>query len=104
MSSQITIVMYHYVRPIQGSRYPGIKGLEYKLFEEQIDFLRKNYQIIRVEDVLEQLGKKQEASEALVALGYSASEAAGAIRGLELSEENSVEDILKQALKQMSFL
>lgn len=59
MSSQITIVMYHYVRPIQGSRYPGIKGLEYKLFEEQIDFLRKNYQIIRVEDVLEQLGKKQ---------------------------------------------
>ena len=51
MSSQITIVMYHYVRPIQGSRYPGIKGLEYKLFEEQIDFLRKNYQIIRVEDV-----------------------------------------------------
>ena len=54
-SSKINMVMYHYVRPIKGSRYPKIKGLEYKLFEEQIDFLRKNFQIIRVEDVLEQL-------------------------------------------------
>ncbi len=56
-SSKLTMVMYHYVRPIQQSRYPGIKGLEYKLFEEQIDFLRKHFTIIRVEDVLEQLGK-----------------------------------------------
>ena len=26
--SKLTIVMYHYVRPINGSRYPEIKGLE----------------------------------------------------------------------------
>lgn len=52
----------------------------------------------------EQMGKKQEAIEALVALGYSSSEASAAVRRLELSEEDSVEDILKQALKQMAFL
>ncbi|MGN0341993.1 MAG: Holliday junction branch migration protein RuvA [Roseburia sp.] len=56
------------------------------------------------EEKKEQIGRKQEAIEALVALGYSASEAAGAIRSLELSEEESVEEILKQALKQMAFL
>lgn len=55
MSTKVTMVMYHYVREIKNSRYPDIKGLEYKLFEEQIDFLRKNFQIIRVEDILENL-------------------------------------------------
>jgi len=26
--TQLTIVMYHYVRPIKGSAWPKIKGLE----------------------------------------------------------------------------
>lgn len=67
-------------------------------------FEEKLTHTLQKEEKREQLGKKQEAIEALVALGYSASEAAGAIRTLQLSEEDSVEDILKQALKQMAFL
>ena len=39
--------------------------------------------------------------EALVALGYSASEAAGAVRKLQVTEEMSVEDILKLSLKNL---
>lgn len=44
---------------------------------------------------------KKDAIEALVALGYSASEAAGAVRKLQVTGEMSVEDILKLSLKNL---
>lgn len=44
---------------------------------------------------------KKEAIEALVALGYSASDAATAVKKVEASEESTVESILKAALKFM---
>lgn len=50
--SDINIVMYHYVRNLSESRYPQIKGLDYKLFKEQVLWLKKNYNIIKVEDVM----------------------------------------------------
>lgn len=46
---------------------------------------------------------KNEAVEALTALGYSQTEALKAVRRVELTEEMSVEELLKVALKQMSF-
>lgn len=46
---------------------------------------------------------RNEAAEALQALGYSATEALKAVRRVELYEGISVEDILKAALKAMSF-
>lgn len=49
-------------------------------------------------------GKKNEAVEALVSLGYSSSEALKVLAGIEISEERTVEDILKEALKAMAFL
>ena len=48
----LAIVMYHYVRDLKKSKYPIIIGLELDLFREQIDYLRKNYSIVRMEDVL----------------------------------------------------
>lgn len=50
--SRISIVMYHYVRNIKTSRYPQIKGLEYELFKEQIEWMSKNYQFVTVEDII----------------------------------------------------
>lgn len=47
---------------------------------------------------------KQEAVEALVALGYSATEAMKAVNGTEPTEESTVEEVLKAALKQMAFI
>ena len=38
--------MYHYVRDLRNSRYPDIKGLDIDLFKEQVDYMRKNYNII----------------------------------------------------------
>lgn len=47
---------------------------------------------------------KTEAVQALVALGYSSSEAFAALSGIEISEETDVEDLLKAALKKMALL
>lgn len=47
---------------------------------------------------------KNEAVQALVALGYSSSEALSVISKIDIAEEESVEEILKSALKQMAFL
>ena len=49
-------------------------------------------------------GAKNEAVAALVALGYSSSEALKALNGIEITDETDVEDILKAALKNMAFL
>lgn len=47
---------------------------------------------------------KSEAVEALTALGYSASDALKAVKQVVLTENMDVEDILKAALKKMSFI
>lgn len=47
---------------------------------------------------------KNEVVQALVALGYSSSEALAAVSKVEIGEEMDVEDVLKQVLKQMAFL
>ena len=44
---------------------------------------------------------KREAIEALVALGYSASDATAAVKRVEIGETDTSESILKQALKHM---
>ncbi len=51
--SRVYIIMYHYVRNIRGSRYPGIKGLETGDFIRQLDCLRDNgFTFIRMEDLI----------------------------------------------------
>jgi peptidoglycan/xylan/chitin deacetylase (PgdA/CDA1 family) len=50
--SNLTIVMYHYVRPIKGSKFPGIKGLELFAFKRQLDHLSKNFNIVSTEQVI----------------------------------------------------
>ncbi len=49
-------------------------------------------------------GKKKEAVEALVSLGYASSEALKVLSGIEITADSTVEEILKQALKSMAFL
>ena len=45
---------------------------------------------------------RKEASEALVALGYSATEASKVLSGIEITEDDDVESVLKAALKNMA--
>ena len=56
------IIVYHYVRPIKNSEYQ-IKGMEIEDFEEQIKFLKKNYNPIGVTDIIDALNNKQEISD-----------------------------------------
>ena len=49
-----------------------------------------------------QAGK--EAVEALTALGYSAAEAAGAVKKVKITEEMTAEDVLKGALRHLAFV
>lgn len=48
-------------------------------------------------------GVKSEAVQALKALGYSSTEALKAVNGVNFTEEITVEEVLKAALKQMAF-
>jgi peptidoglycan/xylan/chitin deacetylase (PgdA/CDA1 family) len=50
--SNLTIVMYHYVRPIKESKFPGIKGLELDGFKRQLDYLSENFIIVSTEQVI----------------------------------------------------
>lgn len=49
-------------------------------------------------------GAKDEAVQALVALGYSSTDSLKAVRQVEVTDSMTVEDILKGALKYISFL
>jgi len=48
----LTVVMYHYVRPIASSRYPGINGLELDAFERQLDYLQHHHSVVTARDVI----------------------------------------------------
>jgi peptidoglycan/xylan/chitin deacetylase (PgdA/CDA1 family) len=48
----LTVVMYHYVRDLERSRYPLIKGLRTAEFRQQLEHLRRNYTVVRMEDVV----------------------------------------------------
>jgi peptidoglycan/xylan/chitin deacetylase (PgdA/CDA1 family) len=51
----ITIVMYHYVRDLEHSRFPAIKGLSLERFRRQLDHIQSQYTPIGAEDLLEAL-------------------------------------------------
>ena len=46
MNNKFSVVMYHYVRDLQNSRYPAIKGLDVRLFREQLKYFKKHYNFI----------------------------------------------------------
>jgi len=50
---QLTIVTYHYVRPIKNSLFPKIKGLEFNSFKKQLDYLSKKYTFISADQLIE---------------------------------------------------
>jgi len=48
----LTIVMYHYVRNLAGSRHPRIKGLSLEDFRRQLDYIAGHYDVVRMENVI----------------------------------------------------
>ena len=52
MHQKLYISMYHYTRDLVHSRYPEIKGLDYELFEKQLQFFKRNFSVVTMEEVL----------------------------------------------------
>lgn len=57
MASKLTVVMYHYVRDLKNSRFPEIKGCDVRLFKEQIQYIKRHYIPVTVEQVLDSYAK-----------------------------------------------
>ena len=55
MNKKVTIILYHYVRDLKNSKYPGIKGLDIDLFKEQVTYLKKKYTIITMEQLIDSI-------------------------------------------------
>jgi len=76
MSRKVTIVMYHYVRDLEHSRFPAIKGLSIDRFSRQLDHIQAHFAPITVEDLIGALSpaKKQLPTNAILLTfddGYS---------------------------------
>lgn len=72
--------------------------------EEAFEARLENHQTKAAADAASDLSEaRNEAVEALTALGYSASESLKAVRKVEAADGMSVEDVLKAALKYISF-
>lgn len=50
--AKLTIIMYHYIRDLKKSQYPRIKGLDIHLFKGQLEYLRKHYSFVTVEQII----------------------------------------------------
>jgi len=70
MNRKVTIVMYHYVRDLKHSRYPEIKGLDLPLFYEQILYLKKHYQFITMEMLIDSMDNHNSLPEKSVLLTF----------------------------------
>jgi peptidoglycan/xylan/chitin deacetylase (PgdA/CDA1 family) len=51
--NELTMVMYHYIRPLKNSKYPNLKALELKKFKEQIKWFKKEFDVINYDQFLE---------------------------------------------------
>lgn len=51
----VTFVMYHYVRELELTRYPRIKGLRVSEFRRQLAYMQRYYQFVTLQDCLDAL-------------------------------------------------
>ncbi|ABO35563.1 polysaccharide deacetylase [Methanococcus maripaludis C5] len=70
MNTKVTVLMYHYVRNLENSRYPKIKGLNSDLFEEQIRYLKKHYNFVSIEDIISATEGKNKLPKKAVLLTF----------------------------------
>lgn len=70
MNKKVTVIMYHYVRDLQHSRYPQIKGLDLNLFKQQVLYLIKNYNFIKIEQLIDSFNSKAPLPDKAVLLTF----------------------------------
>lgn len=68
---KLYIVMYHYTRDLKHSRYPEIKGMDISLFRQQIEYMKSNFNIVTMEQVLAAV-RENERGGAITRAGIAA--------------------------------
>lgn len=70
--NKLYIVMYHYTRDLKHSRYPEIKGMDIMLFRQQIEYMKSNFNIVTMEQVLDAIcgGKVRQLPEQALLLTF----------------------------------
>ena len=68
--SKLFISMYHYTRDLQHSRYPAIKGLDINLFRKQMTFFKENFNVVRMEQVIDAVKGRQKLPDNPVLLTF----------------------------------
>lgn len=62
--------MYHYTRELKHSRYPGIRGLDVLQFRHQIEFMRDNFNIVTMEQVIDSVTSGDELPDKALLLTF----------------------------------
>lgn len=70
MSNKLYISMYHYTRDLKHSRYPEIKGLDLPLFRQQLEYMKTNFNIVTMEQVIDAVEGKSELPEKALLLTF----------------------------------
>ena len=62
--------MYHYTRDLVHSRYPQIRGLDTSLFRQQIEYMKSNFNIVTMEQVMDVVEGKGNLPESALLLTF----------------------------------
>jgi peptidoglycan/xylan/chitin deacetylase (PgdA/CDA1 family) len=66
----LAVIMYHFVRDLATSRYPDIKGLTVDEFRGQVDFIRRHFSPIGMDEVLAALDGDRQLPEHAILLTF----------------------------------
>lgn len=67
---KLYISMYHYTRDLVHSRYPDIKGMDKSFFRQQIEFMKNNFNIVTMEQVIDAVRGKYDLPEKALLLTF----------------------------------
>ena len=88
---KLYIAMYHYTRDLKHSRYPEIKGLDIKLFRKQIEYFKANFNVVRMEQVIEAVENGRPLPENPILLTFDDGYVDNYTCALPILEENGLQ-------------
>ena len=88
---KLYISMYHYTRDLKHSRYPNIKGLDIHLFREQIEFFKNNFNVIRMEQLIDAVKYGQELPDNAILLTFDDGYVDNYLYALPILEEKNLQ-------------
>ncbi len=70
LGKKLYISMYHYTRDLTHSRYPEIRGMDIPLFRKQMEFFKENFNVVRMEQVIDCVKNGTELPEKALLLTF----------------------------------